>query len=127
MDWDKIGKDFEKWRKKFLAKRDYQTYDLRRDLEPTGNEKQPDVYRGNKSELPWMPCAALILTPGHRTPSPEEVMNMVRTNTLAPQVEKNRGKLYKSTRGKVVVKDDVVNIKISLENSNDVNEFLKEI
>ena len=48
MDWEKVKRDFEKWRKNFLAPKP-KVNDKRRDLEPTGDEPPPDVYRAPES------------------------------------------------------------------------------
>ena len=126
MDWEQVRKDFEAWRKKFLKRRDYTVNDKRRDLEPTGNESPPDVYGLNRpqgtfvnaifEQLLDMQNQSYTLRPGYMLmPSPEEAKRMVGMNVSGP------------TREEPIKNDDITDIQIALENSNDVNDFIEEM
>ncbi len=115
MDWEKVKRDFEKWRKWFLAKKP-KVNDKRRDLEPTGNEPPPDVYKAPDSF-------------GKALEEQLRMQNIAYTYKYlrSPEETREMSEGYSTLRGQKIDEDDISDIKIYLENSEDVNDFIREM
>jgi len=135
MDYEQIRKDFEKWRKKFLERHNRSgcVNDKRRDLEPTGNESPPDVYRKTESfrnaleNQLRMQNQAYMLTPGYLLASQEDVQQIITPIAAGRHIYNEMYRHKPKQDSHIIIKDDVINIKISLEKSKDINDFIKEM
>jgi len=154
MNWKNVKSDFEEWRKKFLTKKDYKINDKRRNLEPTGNEKPPDVYGVPHNpiivERPGTQCYSPNLSPQELhdlreafRPKEQSFIEalkkqlcMVNEEYLKKHINDLQARKHdytlnagylKPLRDTIINKHDIYNIRIALELANDVNDFIKDV
>lgn len=119
MNWEKIGRKFEEWRKMFLNRNPKPKIIDKRDRNITGNEIPPDVYgirnaaRESLKERQAIPNNYCIY-------GDEEYLRQIGHS------QNSRGLVYKKPdRDNPINKEDIYNLRIALELIDDVNEFIE--
>lgn len=124
MNFKEIGKQFEKWRKKFLKKRN-KKYNIndKRDRNFTGKEKPPNVYKKPYQDIYTQGTVGSFFEdffgfkkPYHDAFETEEHLRTIGHN------QDSRGYVNHA-----ITKHDIYDIRVALEMANDVNDFIKQI
>lgn len=116
MNWKEIGRKFKEWQKMFLNKdKGYKITD-KRDRNFTGNEAPPDVYGIKKA----IRDSLKERHDNYAYYGDEEYLRQIGHS------QDSRGLVYKKPdRDNSINKEDIYNLRIILELTEDVNEFIE--